>query len=236
MDDLPAWDSVLAAYGPDPHSEPARICRLCIDALAVTGVGISMITDTGNRGVVCATDETAARIEELQVTLGQGPCMDAVTSGAPVLVADVARGSGLAVERWPAFLDSAYDAGVRALFAFPLRIGAIGVGAMDFYRNRSGDLTDGELAAALMAADAAAMAVLRLGAANGDPFADDPEARTNFGFEVHQAAGMIQVQLGVPSEAAFLALRARAFASDRPLSDVARDVVERRLRFSPEDS
>jgi hypothetical protein len=230
MDDLVAWELLLT----DAQHQPRRICGLCTDALAVTGAGISMITDSGHRGVVCATDDTAAWIEELQVTLGQGPCVDAAASGAPVLVPDLEAGDGLALARWPAFLDSAYSAGVRAVFAFPLRIGAIGVGAIDLYRDSTGELTSGQLGAALMAADAAAISLLHLGGGAGDQFADDPDARASFGLEVHQATGMVQVQLGLSAEAAFLALRARAYSSGARLSEVARDVIDRRVVFSPE--
>ncbi|MFD0630267.1 ANTAR domain-containing protein [Catenulispora yoronensis] len=49
--------------------------------------------------------------------------------------------------------------------------------------------------------------------------------------EVHQATGMISVQLGVSLAEALVRLRAHAWAADRLLADVAADVVARRLRF-----
>jgi len=194
-----------------------------------------MVTKAGNRGVVCATDDTAAQIEDLQFTLGEGPCVDAVATGSPLLIADLAEPGDLVVERWPAFMRGATTAGVRAVFAFPLRIGAINVGALDLYRDTPGELTREQLPAALMAADAAAVALLHLSTARDDTFADDYDARSTYQLQVHQATGMVQVQLGISTEEAFLMLRARAFASDRSLNDVATDVVERRLRFSQED-
>ena len=110
--------------------QPERICELCVELLDVTGAGISMVTDFGNRGVICSTDPVSARIEELQVTLAEGPCVDAVRSGAPVLIPDLTE-RYLAVERWPVFMEGAMAAGVCAVFAFPLRIGVISVGAID---------------------------------------------------------------------------------------------------------
>ena len=141
----------------------------------------------------------------------------------------------IAVDRWPAFLEGAGAAGVRAVFAFPLRIGAISVGAMDLYRDTPGDLATGELPAALMAADAAAHALLDLGSPWDDPLGGSADFRSTYHPQVHQATGMVQVQLGVTTEEAFALLRARAFATDRTLVQLASDVVARRIRFSTED-
>lgn len=194
-----------------------------------------MVTEVGNRGVVCATDDVSARIEELQFSLGEGPCVDAIRAGGPVLVPDLDRPGDVTVDRWPTFMESAGSAGVRAVFAFPLRIGAISVGALDLYRVRPGELTEDELLAVLMAADAAALALLHLDTGRDDPFTDDQVNRSAYQLQVHQATGMVKVQLGITMEEAFLMLRARAFADGRPVADVATDVVERRLHFSAED-
>jgi GAF domain-containing protein len=203
--------------------------------LSITGAGISMVTTAGNRGVVCATDDVSARIEDLQFTLGEGPCVEAANSGAPVLIPDLNTPGDSAVERWPAFIEGAGAVGVRAVFAFPLRIAAINVGVLDVYRGEPGPLHDGQLRAALLAADAAALALLDIDTASDELFSDDADVRSRYQLQVHQATGIAQVQLGVPTEEAFLMLRARAFALGRPLVDVATDVVARRLRFSVED-
>jgi hypothetical protein len=116
-----------------------------------------------------------------------------------------------------------------------LRIGAISVGAIDLYRDRPGELDPGQMPSALMAADAAALALLRLESGRDDLFSDDASAGFTNELQVHQATGMVQVQLGVSTEQAFVLLRARAFAAGRPLVELASDVVARRVRFSPED-
>jgi hypothetical protein len=235
VDDQRGWAGLLAEAAREGASQPQRICQLCVSMLGVTGAGISMVTTTGNRGVVCATDDISAQIEDLQFTLGEGPCIDAVHAGAPVLVPDLSEPGDIIVERWPAFMEGAATVGVKAVFAFPLRIGAIGVGALDLYRNRAGELDAGQLPAALMAADAAALALLHLDASGQYAFSEDVDTRSTFQLQVHQATGMVQVQLGVTTEEAFLMLRARAFANGRPLVELATDVVARRLSFSTED-
>ena len=228
------WARLLAGAAPERAAQPLRICELCVDTLSVSGAGIAMVTAAGHRGVVCATDARSAKIEELQLTLGEGPCVDAATSGAPVLLPDLDDAEDVAVGRWPAFLEAAAGAGVRAVFAFPLRVGAISVGVIDFYRESPGELGADELPAALLAADAAALAVLNLDVDGSAAFSDDPASGASFQLQVHQATGMVMAQAGVTIEQAFLLLRARAFAEARSLPDLATDVVARRVRFSLE--
>lgn len=234
-DDRDRWARLLAASGPERAAQPLRICELCVDTLMITGAGISMVTAEGHRGVVCATDDGSAAIEELQRSLGEGPCVDAVATGSPVLLSSLDPSSGVATDRWPAFMVGAASAGVEAVFAFPLRVGAISVGVLDLYRDRPGELSADELAAALIAADAAALALIHLDVDGAGAFSDDYDSRASYQLQVHQATGMVMVQASVTIEQAFLMLRARAFADGRPVADLATDVVARRVRFSTED-
>lgn len=229
------WARLLAASGSERAAQPLRICELCVETLGVTGAGIAMVTAGGHRGIVCATDDVSAKIEELQLTLGEGPCVDAAVTGSPVLLSDLQNSPDVAVERWPAFMEGAATAGVQAVFAFPLRVGAINVGVLDLYRNAPGELGTNELPAALIAANAAALALLHLDVDAADAFADDHDSRASYQLQVHQATGMVTAQTGVTVDQAFLMLRARAFADGRPLAELATDVVARRVRFDTED-
>jgi hypothetical protein len=234
-DERNRWARLLAASGPERAAQPLRICELCVDALDVTGAGIALVTAAGHRGVVCATNDISATIEDLQLTLGEGPCVDAAVTGSPVLLADLGQLPDVAVERWPAFMEGAATAGVEALFAFPLRVGALSVGVLDLYRDQPGELSKDEMTGALVAADAAAMALLYLDVEGAEAFADDHESRASYQLQVHQATGMVTAQAGVTIDQAFLMLRARAFAEGRPLAELAAEVVTRRVRFAAED-
>ena len=224
------WARMLAAAGQERADQPLRICELCVELAGVSGGGISVVTATSNRGVVCSTDIVSRQIEELQLEAGEGPCVDAARQGGPVMVPDVSELGDVLSDRWPVFLSAARDAGVKALFALPLRIGAIGVGVMDLYRDSAASLTDEQLSFALMAADAAAISLLYLGV----EYTGDPLSSTFRDGHVHQATGMVSVQMGVPVEEALLLLRARAYATEQPLAELSRDIVARRLRFSAE--
>lgn len=213
-------------------SETKRLCEVCAQITGASGAGIMLMSGDVPRGPLCTTNDVSARIEQLQYDLGEGPCVDAYNLDRPVLEPDLAHP---ATTRWVAFTPPALDAGVRAVFGFPLQVGAVRLGALNLYCDRPGDLSDEQHADALAMADVVAQAVLLLQAdAPPGRLAAELEANANFQYVVHQASGMVAGQLDVTVGQALLRLRAYAFGQDRPLADVARDVVERRLRFDAE--
>ena len=207
-----------------------RLVRVGRDAMDVTGVGLSLMTGSGPSAVVAATDGSARVIEELQFSLGEGPCVDSVKTGLPVLHPDLSQ---TASQLWPGFTTGALDAGVAAVFAFPLQVGAITLGALDLSRESVGPLKDPDLreAVALSAAATALLLHLQMVSEPGDVHADLADSLVDRSV-VHQASGMVAVQLEADLADALTVLRARAFASGRPIVEVAREVVARKLRFS----
>jgi hypothetical protein len=213
----------------------AHVCAAAAAGVGADGAGVTVMVSANVRETMHATDRVAGELEEWQLAFGQGPCMDAFAAGGPVMVVDLGLPDSAA--RWPAFAPAALESGARALFALPMLVGAIRLGVLDLYRTRPGPLSSPELADALAFADAAgsllldAAAGIRPDAAELAWQRDDPTAHH---VQVHQATGMILAQLGVTAEAAFARLRAHAYVHERRLGDVARDVVERRLRFEPD--
>ncbi|MBA3982860.1 MAG: GAF domain-containing protein [Acidimicrobiia bacterium] len=199
----------------------------------MSGAGIMLMSGDLPKGSVCTTNGVSEIIEQLQYTLGEGPCVDAVRQHRAVLEPDLARP---ATPRWVAFTPPAVRAGARAIFGFPLDVGAVRLGALNLYRDRPGPLTDDQHADALVLASVAARAVIGM-QADADPGAlgAELEVGTNFQFAVHQASGMVSVQLGVSVGQALVRLRANAFADDRLVADVAREVISGRLRFDHRD-
>jgi hypothetical protein len=221
---------VLAALsaGGDGWSS-ARLCRACPAIVGVNGAGVMLMSGDIPRGSLCSTDEVSQLIEELQYTLGEGPCVDAYQQDKVVAEPDLA---GPVTRRWPAFTPPAVQAGVRAVFGFPLRAGTVRLGALNLYRDWPGPLTGDQHADALVVADVAARWVLEAQAgAPPDTVAEELEAGADFHFAVHNAAGMVSAQEGISVTEALIRLRAYAFSSDRLLADVAEDVIARRLRL-----
>jgi GAF domain-containing protein len=207
----------------------ARLCGLCREIVDVNGAGVMLMSGDLPRGSLCTTDEVSQLIEELQYTLGEGPCVDAYRQDEAVSEPDLADPVTL---RWPAFTGPALRAGVRAIFGFPLRAGAVRLGTLDLYRDSPGPLTGDQHADALVMADVLARWVLEAQAgAPPDTVAGELEAGADFHFAVHNAAGIVSVQESISVAEALIRLRAFAFSSDRMLTDVARDIIARRLRL-----
>jgi hypothetical protein len=232
---------IVAEGGP---SAPGRICRACLAVLPVTRAAVTVMAGADRQEPIWASDEVASHLDEMQFRLGEGPCVEAFTAGRPVLVPDLAELGG---HRWPVFAAAARSTAVQALFVLPLQAGAIVIGVLDLYRDEPGMLAPDELAAALRTADALLWALLGL---RDGPTADGIPANSGNGdvdphgwlsgsplnhTAVYQATGMIMVQLALSPEAALSRLRASAFVQDRPIDEVARDVVGRRLWFEKEE-
>jgi ANTAR domain-containing protein/GAF domain-containing protein len=208
-----------------------HVVMACADGLATAGAGLSLSRGSSPLEPVLASAPAAEALEELQFTLGQGPGMDAAAGRGPVLADDLA-GPG-ARRLWPAFAPAAADHGVRAMFAFPVAVGAALIGVLDVYRLQPGPLTAEELAQGLVFADVAL--VLILDERGGIPASLDGLRDVGVSArraQVHQATGMVAAQLGVTVLDALAALRAYAYARGQGLADLAADVLARRVRLS----
>ncbi|SDP00512.1 GAF domain-containing protein [Klenkia soli] len=202
----------------------------CQRHLGAAGVGLAVADDSGPVGVLAASRGAGQVGEDLQFALGEGPCRLAARDRRTVHAPDLARD-----DRWVQFGRSAAEAGIAAATSVPLQVGAVLVGVLDVYCGTPGPLAV-ESARDLVVYGQAATAVLLLLAdvdevggagGNADVLADLADIRP----VVHQAAGMVAVQLGMDLGEALLELRARAFGAGRSLRDLATDVVARRTRF-----
>ena len=203
------------------------VCELCVSEFAVSGARVRVlggVSADGGGAVVYATDPTSDRLEDLAVTAGVGPCFDAFDGGHPILVPDLAAEH----TRWPGFAAGALSAGVTAIFAFPLQVGAVRLGVLELHRKRAGVLSDAALTDAFLLADTATDAIF------DDLHGVAPmtlPGLVDIQPEVHQATGFVAVDLGVSLQDALLRIRGHAFAHEMPLADVARQIIERRLRL-----
>jgi hypothetical protein len=224
----PAGDAPASAAAP---VSIAALCRAAVRRLGVDGASMTVMSGPAALEPLFASDGVSAGLEELQLSTGEGPCADDFRFGSPMLIPDLAA----VTARWPVFVTTAVAAGAGAIFAFPLQAGAIRVGVLSLYRAKPGPLSPEELANGLVFADIALEMLLDSSAgiiASGgyQPLGGLAGGRA----QIHQATGMISVQLGVSLAEALVRLRARAFADSAAVSDVAGEVVHRRLRFVPD--
>jgi len=215
-----------------------RLCLACVEFLEVDGASVSLVHNGSPQGTFGSSGELSRRWDALQFTFGEGPCLDAVRGGIPVLAADLADP---VEQRWPAFRGALLESGVNAVFALPVAIARSPIGALDLFCHRSGALTDRAMTGGLLAAELAALPLLDLMNADVDW---DSAGQSEDGWqqlaslervEVYQATGMIMAALGITGTDALVRLRAHAFAYGLTASEAAWAVVERRLALDGDD-
>jgi hypothetical protein len=227
---LVAEEPVVAGEAPALTGWLDRFCRAAARNLPASAAGVSVMTSEGDPAVVAASSEFARDVEQLQFTLGEGPCQDAYAQRQAVLVPQVTA----TLTRWPGYAPALLQHGVRAVFAFPLQVGGSRLGALDLYREQSGPLSDAAVVQGFAFAEVATTTLLDSQDRAGLDVDPDHGAVLGAPLVVYQAQGMVHVQLGIGLGQALGRLRAYAFSHDRSLSDVARDVVARRLVIEPD--
>jgi hypothetical protein len=216
-----------------------QLCLTCVDLFDVDGASLSLVYEGSSRGTFGSSGEMSRRLDELQFTFGEGPCLDAVSSGVVVFGENL---NDPMEQRWPAFTEALLNDGVCAVFALPVAIASQPVGALDLFRCRSGPLTAEALAGAKLAAELAMLPLLDLMTLNVDW--DDAAEGRRMGWEhlaplerveVYQATGMIIAALDVGADEALIRLRAYAFTHAMTASETAWEIVERRLSLDSDD-
>lgn len=229
---LVAEEPVSSDDRPAAIGQLQRLCRAARRDLPAIGVGVSLMSESGDLLTAAASSRASALMEELQFTLGEGPCLTAFASRAPVLVPDLSEQDR---RSWPSYVQQAQAHGVLAVFAFPLLIGSSRLGALDVYRAETGSLSTWALSRAMTYADVAMQTMLEAQSNDGDAdslLMDSTDTR----LEVYQAQGMVMVQLGISADDALARMRAHAFAENTGLSVVADAILARRLVLEPDDT
>ncbi|MCH0572397.1 GAF and ANTAR domain-containing protein [Streptomyces sp. MUM 136J] len=211
-------NDLAASHGPGTDA----VCEIAVEVCKVDCSAV-LIGRGESRGALHTTDRTAASMEDLQITVGEGPCVDAWETRGPVLTPDLDEPE--VADRWPGFASLARAAGVRAVFAFPLQVGAVRLGTLSLYRGQPGGLGQDETRDALLLSGIAVDQLLTLSEGAGTSGPQEIGVGED-SLKIYQATGMVAAQLGVGVEEAFARLRGRAFSEGRPLSHVAGGVLD----------
>jgi hypothetical protein len=220
-----AFDAAAATLR-EPGDDLA-MAEVLVQAIPLTGASVSTLGQMLGSETISSSDRQVARLDELQFDLGEGPCWEALAAGGPVFEPAL---QSRPQHVWPAFLAAVRREDVGSMFAFPLSVGPLRFGAIDFYDVRPRELSRSETEQAAALAGIVSRRVLRSAIDRaGDPGDDD---RNPFSRRVvQQATGFVIAQLGVSAEDAELLLQGRAFVEGRSVRDVADDVLNRRSGF-----
>jgi hypothetical protein len=212
-----------------PHS--GVLCAVAAQITEQSGAGIALLSKGDQLTSMCTSNKMAASLMDLEITAGAGPCADACRSDGAIVESDLDQTPNL---RWLGYTPQAVSLGVGAVFAFPVRIGAVRLGALVLYRDLEGAMTEVQEANAYLMAAVIARAVLALQArALSGSLATALEREASFDFLVHQAAGMVAVQGSMTLGDALVILRSHAYALTANLTDTAGRVVARELWYEP---
>jgi GAF domain/ANTAR domain len=207
---------------------PEGFCRPFLDVLPISGASVSTIGDLLGSETLAASDDQAARLDELQFDLGEGPCWDALRTGNHVLAPSLREPVRA---RWPAFSAAIREEAVSSIFAFPLVIGPLRIGAIDLYSASPTTLDDRHT----RQADAMAAVVSRhvLRRALNAVGRDEEEGGNAYSRRlIHQATGFVLAQLDLTPEDARLVIQGHAFAAERSMMEVAQDIVDGTIVFA----
>ncbi|WP_404200053.1 GAF and ANTAR domain-containing protein [Streptomyces tauricus] len=194
--------------------------------LGLDGLTISLTNRAGLEVVWYDPGQPAGTaLEDLQYTLGEGPTLDAARTGHPVTVPDLHTEPE---HRWPALLPATRHHPPRAVFALPLHLGAIRLGALTGHRTTPGPLTPTQMTQVLLLTETATTLLLTPDGIH-DIATDQPLPLHRA--VVHQATGALSVRLNIPIDQALIRLRAYAFTHNRPLEDIAYDVIHHHYRL-----
>jgi len=223
--------ALMAQYERE-HPQSATLCAVAAELTELSGAGISLSSSGDEMTKLCTSNRVAENLMDLEITVGEGPGSEASRSGEANDEVDLMAPE---ISRWMAYSPEAVVAGARAVFGFPVRIGAVRFGALSLFRDSPGPLSETQSSDAYLMASVIGRAVLAMqaGAPSGS-LLGELQGQSTFDFSVHQAAGMLSVQGSLSMKDALVALRAHAFAVKITSAALAQQMISRRVAFDPE--
>lgn len=194
----------------------------CADLLLADTAGVLLETAGGRPALAAATSDEMLKIEDLEVSLGQGPCLEAYTIGAQVLVEDLEE----AHDRWPEVVPRIVEIGMRSVAAFPLRLRDDHIGALNLYRSQPRAYAAHEVRLGQALADMAAVGILQQRSVSE---AERRSAQLQHALDsrvvIEQAKGVLAERRGIPLREAFEVMRRYARNNNRKMRDVCDQVL-----------
>ena len=207
------------------------LCAVAADFMALDGAAIALISEDDDLMPLCTSNTAASALMDLEISVGEGPSVDA-SRGDAIEDTDLVATSD---SNWSTYRPEAVALGARAVFGYPVRLGAIRFGTLSLFRNRPGPLDEGQSSDAYLMASVIGRSILAE-QAGGSPggLVGELDGVSMLDFRVHQAAGMVAIQGSMSVKEALVFLRAHAFGISCQLSILAERVVSGTTRLAPD--
>jgi len=217
-------DTLVAGY--DVVDLLQTLIESSAQLLDASAAGLMLADDNGELSVVAATSEESRLVEMMQLSSGNGPCLEAFATGQVVTVGDI----GVEASRWPEFAAEALAQGFLSIHAVPMRLRGSVIGTLNLFRSEVGTLDESDAAAARGLADVATIGILQERAIRESQVAREQlQNALDSRVVIEQAKGVIAQTRGLDMDSAFSELRRHSRSSGQNLRDVAAQVVNRTL-------
>ena len=197
-----------------------------VEIFDATAAGILRVSPQGELEVLASTDEGSGFLGLLQLSAGEGPCIECFATGLPVTAGDREEMH----RRWPTFAEASETSGLASVHAIPMRLRETTIGSLNLFRESGGALGADDALAAQALADVATISILQHRNLEHSTLAQQQLQRAlDSRIVIEQAKGFVAHTHHVGTDEAFTLLREHARSHQERLADVALAVIERRL-------
>jgi GAF domain-containing protein len=224
-------DDLISRLSQTEEPLAQKICELSLISLPVQGAAIFLQIKNQIHGPLASAGTLGRHMAEAEISLGEGPAFEVVAAGRAKSFADLQSTQDAP---WPLFRDSALAQGVRAIHSFPLHLGAVQLGALEFYSESPGPLTRSDLIDCYAIADLTTSTLLYMQSGLADSqFADLLSSSDSDRLRIHQATGMVAEMLNCSLTDAIARMRAHAYSHELSLFELSTQLIDRKIRLEP---
>ena len=205
------------------------LTQTCVELFGATAAGLLLLDQRGGLRLVASSSEEVRLLELFQLQSDEGPCLDCISTGTAVAVADLRAASA----RWPRFCAEAEKGGFRSVYAVPMRLRDQVIGGLNIFSTSGPELTADQQRIAQALADVATIGILQQRSVHRSGLlAEQLQVALDSRIVIEQAKGVLAEQGQVALDVAYHRLRRYARDRNLRLSDVANSVVRGELAFS----
>ena len=197
-------------------------CR-CAEVLDASAVGVVLVNPEGKLQCVASSDESMQVLEVFQMQTDEGPAVDCIRTGLPVVRLSLEE----ARNRWPKFAPMALERGYNSVHSVPMRLRKRTIGSINLFRTSRGEMDSTDALLVQSMADIATIGILQWrGAADADTLNSQLTNALGSRVFIEQAKGIISNENGCDMGVAFASIRSYARDNNKRLSDVAESVAK----------
>jgi GAF domain-containing protein len=215
----------LALHDVSVEQTVERVLGFTLKAIGCDYAGVIFVHGNDKVETAAATDPVVAKLDAVQMEVGEGPDVSVLEDRLSVIVSDTRTES-----RWPAWAERVHESGIRSLLSVRMYTDDQTIGTLNAYSLKPDAFDLDDQAVAHLLARHAAVA---LGSARKiENLWQAVDARKRIG----QAQGILMERFDLTADQAFAVLLRYSQDNNVKLRDLAEEVVNTRQLPSPSSS